>query len=754
MRDQTDPSVTHAVVVGIERYDSGMAWNLNGPASDALSAVCWLRAAKVPPSQIVLIVDALESNQGSINEIAKQMGVVLRSSARRDDIMTIFTQETAKAAGEHLVIFWSGHGAVDDRGDRVLFTSDATQADKRNIRVSDLLLFLRDKAVRGFHRQIMMIDACANFVEDMRNKTTLTRASFPKSSRKQGVGQFVLYAAAQGQISGQNQSKRHGEFSKVVTTWLNGPAGARWPPHMPDLATHVSKHFQALREDGKSRQTPIYLWTQDWAGAEHERPYGGLPVSGAAQKASAGAGLTVSQLHRLVAALAECPMLEDALGRALLLKRLNIPMAGIEMVGNKRYNLQRLLNAVLEYKAIDRLFTALSNLARTEDEHLAIEKVKQRWRLQQRVAEPLRRFQGVTARQLMGYFDVVPDRQLAPQLEDLDEVLEYLAEFGGSRDSSPLMRFVARLERVTGTLIHDEWFELGKPELARLRRREAHALNAIARSHLVVDLRVSGSKRAWPAMVVGHLRGPDGRWDKNPILCSPTLLDAQQAVNSLIDWAHTLTAERGSATRTLALGFLLPRARFGDVPEGWMYDDGLTVACPIREEYPAVLHCGDRLTAQRAWSLWRGKAQTIAAGVELEIPRILWIEQSERDNPTKIRRRVEDGDASCVGFGFVPGRLTSNTREDPLVAAIAGGAPYLLWLDEEPADWDAARDGMTKLVRQGAFDQIPLRVQQLRRSENAERAFPGSAIRVLWDRPDWLPPIATLTGLDTRSGQS
>jgi hypothetical protein len=44
----TSPDRTHAVVVGIERYEAGDAWDLDGAAGSALRIIRWLRRCRVP----------------------------------------------------------------------------------------------------------------------------------------------------------------------------------------------------------------------------------------------------------------------------------------------------------------------------------------------------------------------------------------------------------------------------------------------------------------------------------------------------------------------------------------------------------------------------------------------------------------------------------------------------------------------------------------------------------------------------------
>jgi hypothetical protein len=711
-----DPAATYAVVVGIERYDAG--WPLNGPARDAMRIAAWLRAAGVPANQIFLVVAALPENQDSADHEAARLGIEMHTPADREDILTLFTRKLTKVTGQHLVVYWSGHGTVDEKGGRVLFTADADANDKRNIHLPDLLDYLKDKEVRGFLNQVVIVDACANYVEDMRSRTVLPKATFPGSrARKQGVQQFVLYAAAQGQTAGNNQTERYGDFTEVVLGQLHGANGPQWPPNMNALSTKVAETFEGLRTQGKSRQTPVFLSGIDWNGNEFEHDYGGLPVSGRAQQATAEAGLTTSQVRRLASALADSPFAIDA---------------------------SEFMQA-LEQGSLEQLFADLVERAGGEDELLALEQVKHLSHRQLRIAEPLRHFSQISAKQARSYYDVVPDRQLAPRLLELDEVLEHLAEFGELDERAPLLRFVARLEILTGNRLTSKWFRLSPASLKRLRAFEQTAMAAHSGSHLVLDLRVPGSPTpTWPTSLVGHLRSPDGQWSKETFACAGTESGVRAAVNELITWAH----ERESDDQqSLGLGFLAPRVRFDDVPESWTYVDEFSDGVPLREEYPVVLHSGDRLGVPRAQARWRGRAQRIAADLDAADPEIIWIEAAQ--DPKTINRLIREANAACVVFSYLPGPLRGPLPADPLVAAINPGAPYVIWLDEEPGDWDSARAAITTLVNKGQFDQVPVRTMEIRR--NCEHVLHGLAIRVLWDKRELLPEFGLLTGIDTRT---
>jgi hypothetical protein len=64
-----NPAQSHAVVVGIEKYDIGDAWNLNGPALDAVRFVRWLRTRGVPAENIDLFASPLAENKTEVDAL-------------------------------------------------------------------------------------------------------------------------------------------------------------------------------------------------------------------------------------------------------------------------------------------------------------------------------------------------------------------------------------------------------------------------------------------------------------------------------------------------------------------------------------------------------------------------------------------------------------------------------------------------------------------------------------------------------------
>ncbi|NED55038.1 hypothetical protein G3I24_29635, partial [Micromonospora aurantiaca] len=93
-------------------------------------------------------------------------------------------------------------------------------------------------------------------------------------------------------------------------------------------------------------------------------------------------------------------------------------------------------------------------------------------------------------------------------------------------------------------------------------------------------------------------------------------------------------------------------------------------------------------------------------------PEVQWLEPSDARTITLV---VRHSTAACVGLGFPPGPLNGDLRQDPIIASIVGGAPYLMWSDQEPDDWAAAKAQLYRLTAAGTFEDLPARLHRLRR---------------------------------------
>ena len=69
------PDRTYAVVVGIERYEAGSMWDLDGAADSALRIIGWLRGCEVPAANITVLLSPLDSNRSKVEQRLAELGL-------------------------------------------------------------------------------------------------------------------------------------------------------------------------------------------------------------------------------------------------------------------------------------------------------------------------------------------------------------------------------------------------------------------------------------------------------------------------------------------------------------------------------------------------------------------------------------------------------------------------------------------------------------------------------------------------------
>jgi hypothetical protein len=733
MNGSIDPARVLVMSIGIERYGYGSPMDLPGAAAEAMRFARWAAACGVPPERILLGCSWLDADDDRSH--AAGFRLIETSQQAVENAVVEVSQQT----GDLLLVFWCGHGLVsDDR--RVLFTSDARIEHLRALDVDRLLRYLRSNRLIGFDRQVLLIDACANFVEDVGfDSNAVTSGTLPVGDPRER-SQFVLFAAAQGQAAHFDRLQRHGTFSDTVLTWLE-QQGPDLQPDLDGLARHVEDVLESLRGARVTRQRPVWLWYRSLAGHEAILRYGGMPVSGAAQAALRRAGMTVAQLHRIARAVAETPTLATLASRQQLLNALDGTAADAQ--GEETALIEALSKHLAKGDAV-RIFDVLRDWAATDEERLAVHAAELCWRRQEWIAPALEAFDTASGEEARAaYYRVVPASDSNPPPKDLDEAMDLAAAYGRAPAAiATLHRLVARLEHRTGTQVNDAWFDLPAAQLRALRVEATVERAETAR--LVIDLhdpQAPAGSLSWPATVLGHLYLPDKReWKQTSQLTEPTADGARQAIDRLLSWAY----DHGLATFTL--GLIVSRPAIDEMPETWEFGDVLVAPTPLWRDRPTVLHCAERLRTPRARARWQEKLAAIRQQLTDSLPEVLWIEADHRDSPASIRDAVTSGRAACFGLGFATHGLGRDLHRDPLIATIAAGAPYVVWAQAEPEDWQATRQRLLALTQRGDFAETPVRLHEVIR---AHATGPCNGLRLIWDEPKILPPLGQLTGFTT-----
>lgn len=237
------PQRTHALVVGVERYAAGPAWDLPGPARDALRFRDWLLRTGVPEGNILLCLSPLADTPAPY--LPADHGTLRR----------LLVSRLPSLDGGRLWVWWGGHGVLD-RDERLrLFCADATTADKRNLDLEAMRRSLASDALPGFARQTWIVDACQTFEEEYGFHHTLPAETLPVGQRVQLHHQAMLLAASRGQRAANDPARGTGLFSAGVLDALDD-SPRPWPD--PEALFHdVRKRIERLRAERHTGQLPV-----------------------------------------------------------------------------------------------------------------------------------------------------------------------------------------------------------------------------------------------------------------------------------------------------------------------------------------------------------------------------------------------------------------------------------------------------------------------------------------------------------------
>lgn len=713
------PDRTYAVVVGIERYAAGSKWDLDGAAQSALRIIGWLRDCGVPAANITALLTLLDSNRPKVEQRLAELGLPPEPlPATVEMIRQVITEQLPGKDGDLLVLFWSGHGVLDRRLERRLFCSDAAVNAKYNVNVTDLLAALSGRNFRGLREQVIIVDACANFIQEMRLNLEAPESGFALGPARP-VHRDGLLAASQGERAVLD---REVSLGQVVADWLDQYARTL-PPQMELLATHVLKRFDQLRADGVTAQHPVRI-REIARGVEHV--FGGDPVPEKVLLSARSAGLTTAQLQATAAVIAAAPQLATERGRKALVEALQSVIGSVAITDDAEGDLLDLVSAVLDRQAGAALFATLLNLASNEEERIAAVAVRHRWELQAAVAPLLLVLKRTPFTQVLGALAGTTG-EVPAGIAGFDQVLELLADLRTSRlAESPLAEFMVRLQhRRPDIQAPGGWFSSqGLDEAAVTALRASVAEEARMPRKLVIDLRDS-TPSAWQATMTGYL-GPG--WHTETVRCKRTADGVRRAVMKIIEWARQQAAD-------FAIGFLLSLGMLRELPELWEFEDVVMTPTRLCEEYPVVLHAAERMAIRQLQLAWDSKLATIEAASD-GTPSMLWLDQ---DDPIAVRRAVRQSDDAYVAFSFVP-QARSDLRATALMAAIAAGAPYVMWVRAAPADDYDLRARLGEIA--GPIKDFPATLRQCRRSDH----YLSEALRVIWDSTDELPPYLERLG--------
>ncbi|WP_046114165.1 hypothetical protein [Aquincola tertiaricarbonis] len=287
MKPAGPPDQACAVIVGVERCGVFPDDPLLGPVRDALAWADWLLARGVRPERIVLFLSAKPASQPLVDAWQQRMTATVppdrqprlllqpTEAAFQTLVNTELPQLAATLHDATLLLVWSGHGVIDQRDNersRRLFHADATDLEPRNLEPLSLMKALRTRPYAGFAQQLLVVDACANYVMTTARDRRLSRPSdFNAVTAEPRIQQRVLLATAPGQVAQSQAGLPAREsvalFSSRLLQALGDPPAGSWPDFHQAFRT-VQQAFAAADE----QQTPV-----DWS---YGQPDDALPDSG------------------------------------------------------------------------------------------------------------------------------------------------------------------------------------------------------------------------------------------------------------------------------------------------------------------------------------------------------------------------------------------------------------------------------------------------------------------------------------------
>ncbi|CCK25436.1 hypothetical protein BN159_1057 [Streptomyces davaonensis JCM 4913] len=301
--------------MGLDAYEAGAHWALDGPVSDALRFADWFLDRGVPPERITALLSAPPGRPGAVPEVPYEV-----LGADRATVHNTLLRTVAAAQSELLWVVWGGHGVVDVEGRRRLFYADATESDPLNVDFDALLAYYR--AAPRHPRQIWLVDACQQLHNPWRARRHLPREDYGTPMPRTARDQAVLFAARPGEAATNLSGAGTGLFSREALAVLTDDKtiGTAWPPDPALLMDRLRDRFTRLRAEGLAAQTPTYVWSRTWDGDEGQLLSRGRPEPDGAVSPD----LTPDRLRTLTDALLAVEEFVEPQGREEILGLLRI----------------------------------------------------------------------------------------------------------------------------------------------------------------------------------------------------------------------------------------------------------------------------------------------------------------------------------------------------------------------------------------------------------------------------------------------
>jgi hypothetical protein len=334
------------------------------------------------------------------------------------------------------------------------------------------------------------------------------------------------------------------------------------------------------------------------------------------------------------------------------------------------------------------------------------------------------------------YLATAPDPQLAPPGRTIDEMLEALVQMPPRQGSgSRIAEFLERVHRKSNSGVVKNWLaqSFDAPTLEQIRAYlNTESQIPASRPYLAMMVRTARLRPGEPSQVEAWLADSSdqnqGHW----------LVGCETTEEALRTTALGILREaRDRTTSDLVVEFLVPRQQFTLAPENWEISaDEYTPASLLGHEHAVVLRWRERFSdsAKARRQDWVKRAEAIQRRSNEGMPvSWLWISKeaySFHGLRNYLLSKADCGD--CLGFQFVPDSNRDVSNQDLITAALIAGAPFLVWLRQEPHDWANLQQKL-EVDAELAFNDLPSKILERRREGDLRD------VTLFWDCPDHVP---------------
>jgi hypothetical protein len=159
-----------------------------------------------------------------------------------------------------LIVYWSGHGFLDDNRNHRLDCADSSPEDRRALHLRSLLLAMLGPPFPSL--QAAFVDACAIDIRQMDSPWKIPEDGFQVNSIDPIYRQFVLYSQRPGLYAPSHRSDDPNSFYSTLLRELDKDPAA-WPPDLPVIASRVLAFFETQRSGSPFGQWPVF-YSVDW----------------------------------------------------------------------------------------------------------------------------------------------------------------------------------------------------------------------------------------------------------------------------------------------------------------------------------------------------------------------------------------------------------------------------------------------------------------------------------------------------------